>query len=141
VPTGNDIERLRGDLATAPQRVMRAAAGAARSALARGIDQGFARRVDIHGKPYPEAKDRPGAPMDRTGTLREAIRVDVQPGLDAFKVRAHEETSYGVHLRDGTPSMQARQFIPRPEEPLPAAWDARVRGAIQGAIRGEEGRS
>lgn len=139
VPTGNDLDRLRGELATAPQRVMRAAAGAARSALAREIDEGFARRVDIHGKPYPAAKDQPGVPMDKTGHLRSSIRVDVLPGLDAYRVRAHEETPYGIHLRDGTPNMAPRQFLPRPEEQLPAAWDARVRSAIQGAVRGEEG--
>lgn len=137
MPTGNDLDRLRSALTTAPARVMGAAARASRSALARSIDLGFLNSTDIHGRPYP-APQSGGTPLERTDHLRKAIKVDVTPGTDAWTVRAHEETPYGVFLRDGTDKMAARQWIPRPEEPLPSLWDARQRAAIDRAVKLEE---
>lgn len=137
MPTGNDLDRLRTALTTAPKRVMGAAARASRSALVRSIDLGFLNGTDIHGKPYPVPKSG-GTPLERTDTLRKAVKVDVVPGRDTWQVRAHEETPYGVFLRDGTDKMQPRQWIPRPDEPLPSLWDARQRAAIDRAVKLEE---
>lgn len=137
MPPGTDLDRLRNTLQTAPKRVMGAAARASRSALARSIDLGFQQHVDIHGKPYPIPKSG-GTPLERTERLRKAVRVDVLPGTDTWQVRAREETPYGVFLRDGTDRMEPRQWIPRPDEPLPALWDARQRAAIDRAVRLEE---
>lgn len=135
--TGTDLDRLRSALSSAPQRIMGAAARASRSALARSIDLGFQQHVDIHGRPYPEPKSG-GTPLEKTTHLRKAVKVDVLPGTDTWQVRAHEETPYGVFLRDGTPKMTARQWVPRPTEPLPALWDARQRAAIERAVKLEE---
>ena len=137
VPTGTDLDRLRNALQTAPQRVMGAAARASRSALARSIDLGFQQHVDIHGKPYPIPKSG-GTPLEKTDHLRKAVKVDVLPGTDTWTIRAHEETPYGVFLRDGTDRMAARQWIPRPDEVLPPLWDARQRAAIDRAVKLEE---
>lgn len=137
MPTGTDLDRLRTALQTAPQRVMGVAARASRSALARSIDLGFQQHVDIHGRSYPEPKAG-GTPLEKTDHLRRAIKVDVLPGTDTWQVRAHEETAYGVFLRDGTDRMAARQFIPRPDEALPSLWDARQKAAIERAVRLEE---
>lgn len=137
MPTGSDLDRLRAYLVTAPARVMSVAARASRSALARSIDLGFQQGVDIHGKPYPAPKSG-GTPMEQTDKLRRAIKVDVIPGADVYRVRAHEETPYGIFLRDGTPKMDPRQFIPKPDEPLPSLWDARQRAAIERAVKMEE---
>lgn len=76
--------------------------------------------------------------MERTGHLRKTVQVDAIRGTDTYKVRAHEETPYGVHVRDGTPKMDPRQWIPRQDEPLPSLWDARQRAAIERAVKLEE---
>lgn len=137
MPTGSDLDRLRSDLMTATSRVMSVAARASRSALARSIDLGFTQGVDIHGKAFPVPKSG-GKPMERTEHLRKAVKVDVLPGSEVWKVRAHEETAYGVLLRDGTSKMDPHQWIPRPDEPLPSLWDQRQKAAIERAVRMEE---
>lgn len=136
MPTGTDLERLRRDLLTAPKRLMGASARASMAALARSIDLGFANHTDIHGRPYPTPKSG-GVPMEKTGHLRSAIKVAILPGADAYRVKAIETTPYGVFLRDGADRTTPRQFIPRPDEPLPASWDARQRAAMEHAVRAE----
>lgn len=137
MPTGHDLDRLHRDLLTAPKRLMGASARASRSELARSIDDGFANHADIHGRPYPTPKSG-GVPMERTGTLRRDIKVVILPGADAYRVKALETTPYGVILRDGTDHMAPRQFIPRPDEPLPTSWDARQRAALERAVKMEQ---
>ena len=132
--TGNDMARMRQDLATARRRVMGASARAAQQVLRAAVDSGYSERVDVQGKPYLRPKDGHMPPMERTGTLRRAYRYLISEGSSRWLVRIIERTPYGQYLRDGTPHMQPRQHIPKPQEALPRRWQRMLDGAVQAAV-------
>lgn len=92
----------------------------------------------MQGKPYLLPKDGHLPPMERSGALRRGYRYSVAAGALYWLIRVIERTPYGKYLRDGTPKMAPRQHIPRPGESIPARWDARIRPAIEGAVRAAE---
>jgi hypothetical protein len=134
MPRGNDLDRLERDLATAERRMMGAAAAAGRESLLESADAGYQERQDVHGKAYLPPKDGHQPPMERSGRLRRAYRVLASAGIGAWLLRLAEDTPYGRFLRDGTHKMEARQHIPRPDEPMPASWAARFKDKVDAAV-------
>jgi hypothetical protein len=134
MPRGDDLAQLVRNVATAERRVMGAAARATRDALRESVDAGFAQGHDVHGKSYPAPKDGHSPPMVRSGRLRAAYRYRIGEGTGAWTVTIAEATDYGQYLRDGTWKMDARQHLPRPEQPLPAAWLALMQQRVDAAV-------
>ena len=132
---GDDLERLVRNVTTAERRVMGAAARATRDVLRESVDAGFAQSHDVHGKPYPAPKDGHAPPMIRSGKLRRSYRYTITVSGSVYRVRTSENTDYGEYLRSGTHKMAARQHLPQPGEPMPAAWDARERVALTAAVQ------
>lgn len=137
MPRGDDLAQLVRSVTTAERRVMGAAARATRDVLRESVDAGFAQSHDVHGKPYPAPKDGHAPPMIRSGRLRGAYRYTISGGGSFYRVRVAENTGYGEYLRSGTHKMAARQHLPQPGEPMPAAWDARERAALVPAVQQE----
>jgi len=135
MPRGDDIQRLTSFLQTAENKLMGAAAQGVKTGLERCFVDSFAQARDVNGKAFRRPKDGHSPPMFRTGALMNAIvgGVTIGPG---WNVTASEETDYGKFLRDGTSKMDARQFIPKPAQPLPVAWDRKVRAEMDRALRG-----
>lgn len=134
MPRGDDLDRLQRDLATAERRMMSAAARAAQDALKASVEAGYELRQDVNGKPYKPAKDGHLPQMERSGVLRRAYRYLATAGGAAWLISVIERTGYGQFLRDGTRKMDPRQHIPRPEQPLPASWYARMKAGIDAAV-------
>lgn len=137
MPRGSDLDRLVRSLDTAETRVMGGAARAVQGALKQLVDAGYAKSRDVKGKPYIPPKDGHRPPMIRSGKLRGAYRYAIHTGALLWRVTVGEDTTYGEYLRDGTSKMEPRQHIPRPGEPLPSAWDAKVQRDLSAAVQRE----
>lgn len=141
MPRGSDMERLLQNLRTAPDRVMDAATTATVKALKKSVDSGYEQRRDVNGKRYIPAKDGHMPQMERTGTLRNGYDYQTGENGNDRVIRVSTNTDaetgrpYDEYLRDGTPKMAAHKHIPRPGDPMPTAWDARVKTAQAAAIR------
>jgi hypothetical protein len=133
------MDRMVRDLRTASDRLMTATTKAAVKGLRAAVDSGFTQRVDVHGRKYIPAKDGHLPQMQRTGNLRRSYRYGVGENAQGTKIKVSEDTEYGDKLRDGA-KMAPRQHMPQPDDPMPPRWDARVRPAIDAAIRREEAR-
>lgn len=136
MPRGDDLAQLVRNVTTAERRVMGAAARATRDVLREQVEAGFAQGHDVHGKPYKLPKDGHTPPMVRKGYqgLRGAYRFPITEGGPVWLVHVVERTGYGQYLRDGTWKMDPRQHIPKPEEAVPAAWDAKIQPAQLAAV-------
>ncbi len=138
MPRGSDLDRLVRSLDTAETRVMGGAARAVQGALEQLVDAGYAKSRDVQAKPYLLPKDGHRPPMIRSGKLRGSYRYAIHTGALLWRVTVGEDTEYGEYLRDGTSKMKPRQHLPRPSEPLPPAWDAKVQRSV-GAVVQREG--
>ena len=137
MPRGNDLQRMRSRCATAERRVVTACGRAMVNTLGKMVDRGFTAGRDVNGARFVPPKDGHRPPMVRSGRLRQAIHVSGQASLDGWRVRISEDTDYGQFLRDGTSKMAARQFVPRPGQPLPAPWDAAIQRDISRIVARE----